>query len=496
MKTIYSILIVSCFTLATLQAQNEVDALRYSQNFYGGTARAMSMGGAFGALGGDFTSASLNPAGIGVYRSTEITFTPTLSYDNTSTDYLGNTTEDNQYKFILNNLGFVHSNLTGKDKGWVSVSFGLGYNQLNNFNRNTNMKGIMVSGGPNSSSLLDNFTNYANDTPGAMEDPGLLDPFYEGLAWESYMLELDTISFYNELWDQYYGQTQQRRIVESGGIGEYAISVGANYSNRLYVGATFGIHRLRYNSVVTHMEVDDAYIVDYFDAFTFIESLETRGTGYTFKAGMIFRPISLIRIGAAFHLPTFYNIKESFYTGMESSFDPDSKNFEYAGYYGSPNNEFQYWLRTPWKAIGSVAVQLGRMALISADYEYMDYSEANMDSRSTDYDLLDQNDRIRAIYTAAHNVRLGGELHLGPMYLRGGAAFYDSPYKSTEINHEAWHISYSGGLGFRSENVFFDLAYVLRTTEYNYWLYIPEDVNGAKINASNHQVAATLGFRF
>ena len=151
---------------------------------------------------------------------------------------------------------------------------------------------------------------------------------------------------------------------------------------------------------------------------------------------------------------------------------------------------------TPWKAIGSVALQLGRIAFVSADYEYMDYGEANMDSRSTDYSLLDQNDRIQEILSAAHNLRAGAELHLGPMYLRGGAAFYDSPFNKGEINSEAWHITLNGGIGFRSENMFFDLAYALRRNDYHYYLYVPEDVNGAKISTNNSQIAATVGFRF
>lgn len=494
MKRIFSIIAASVLFLASGQAQDESDALRYSRNLYGGTARSLAMGGAFGALGGDFTSTSLNPAGIGVYRSTELTFTPTLLYDNTSTSYLNNTRGDNRYQFILNNLGFVHTNLTGKEKGWISVSFGLGYNQLNSYSRNTNMKGIMVWGSDNSSSLLDNFTNSANATAGADQDPGLLNQFYEGLAWETYMLELDSLGFWNELWNQYYGQTQQRRIVESGGTGEYVFTVGANYDNRLYMGATFGIHRMRYTSEVNHREMDDAGIIDYFDSFVFREMLDTRGTGYTFKAGVIFRPINLIRVGAAFHLPTFYRIRESFYTDMASTFDPQYEMGRI--YWDSPTNEFDYWLRTPFKFIGSAAVQLGRLAIISADYEYMDYRKANFDSRGTDYELLDQNDRIRKIFKPAHNLRAGAEVHLGPMYLRAGTFFYGSPYSVQEENHDSWQVGLSGGIGFRSENVFFDLAFVQRMNEYHYWLYLPEDISGADISTRNQQVAATLGFRF
>lgn len=42
------------------KAQNEVDALLFSQSVYQGTARSMAMGGAFGALGADFSALSTN----------------------------------------------------------------------------------------------------------------------------------------------------------------------------------------------------------------------------------------------------------------------------------------------------------------------------------------------------------------------------------------------------------------------------------------------------
>ena len=490
MKTIYILIITGCFMLLPLRAQNETDALRYSQNFFGGTARSTAMGGAFGALGGDFSSASINPAGIGVYRSNELTVSPGLFYDNTSTSYLGNTRTDNMYQFTLNNLGFVFSNQTGKDKGWAGYTFGIGYNQLNNFNRNTMMGGIMLSGGSQSSSLLDNFTNNANANPQVWSD------YYEELAWLANLMPFDTIGqeYWNDITDAGYGQSQRRRIQETGSMGETALTFGANYGNRLYFGATFGIHRMRYSQYTDHTELDDAQIIPYFNSFTFRETLETRGTGYTFKAGLIFRPISLIRIGAAFHIPTFYRIREDFYTDMQSTFDEGTGEPDY--FERSPVNQFEYWLRTPYRAIGSVAFQIGRVAMIGVDYEYMDYRQANMDSRVSDYSLLDVNDRIQNIYSVAHNVRAGAELHMGPMYLRAGAAFYDSPYKSTEVNAEAWNFIYSGGLGFRSKSIFFDLAYSLRTQDYQYYLYIPEDVNGATINANKHQFVATLGFRF
>jgi hypothetical protein len=488
MKTIYILIITGCFILAPVRAQNEMDALRYSQNFFGGSARSIAMGGAFGALGGDFSSASLNPAGIGVYRSNELTVSPGLIFDNTSTGYLGNTRTDNRYQFTLNNLGYIFSHQTGKDNGWVGYSFGIGYNQLNNFNRNTLMEGIMLSGGSESSSYLDNFTNNANADNWS--------EFYEELAWLTNLMPFDTLDnvYWNDIMEAGYGQSQLRRIQEKGSMGETALTFGANYGNRLYFGATFGIHRMRYSNYTDHTEIDDARIIDYFNSFTFRETLETRGTGYTFKAGFIFRPISLIRIGAAFHIPTFYRIREDFYTDMSSTFDENTGEPDY--FERSPVNQFEYWLRTPYRAIGSVAFQVGKVAMIGVDYEFMDYRQANMDSRVSDYNLLDVNDRIQNVYSVAHNLRAGAEFHLGPMYLRAGAAFYDSPFNSREVNAEAWNLIYSGGFGFRSQRIFFDMAYAYRTNDYRYYLYIPEDVHGAAISSNKQNFIATLGFRF
>ena len=70
-------------------AQGELDAYRYSQTELNGTARYLGMGGAFGALGGDISSMSSNPAGLGIYRSSEIVTTLSLSSIKAKSDWEG-----------------------------------------------------------------------------------------------------------------------------------------------------------------------------------------------------------------------------------------------------------------------------------------------------------------------------------------------------------------------------------------------------------------------
>ena len=134
-------------------AQNLTDALRYSNYKISGTARSAAMGNAFGALGGDFSSLSINPAGIAVYRSGEFTLTPTVGKITVDGTYLGNTATESKYNLSLENIGYVSTIPTGanSESGVVSFSFGLGFNRLGSFSMNA----IAEGGNSNTTNLND-----------------------------------------------------------------------------------------------------------------------------------------------------------------------------------------------------------------------------------------------------------------------------------------------------------------------------------------------------
>nr|HPG99937.1 hypothetical protein [Tenuifilaceae bacterium] len=74
----FFLVLMASGTVTQLFSQTIEDGIRFSQTLNGGTARSISLGGAIGALGGDFTSLSINPAGLGVYKSGELTVTPSF----------------------------------------------------------------------------------------------------------------------------------------------------------------------------------------------------------------------------------------------------------------------------------------------------------------------------------------------------------------------------------------------------------------------------------
>ena len=133
MKKIYIAFALS-FVSASIFAQSAIDAYRFSQPDLRGTARFMSMGGAFGALGGDLSTLSQNPAGIGVYRSNEIGFTLDLDMQSSNSQSTGFSTNDKQTKFFLDNIGGV-ATLRLNNSVLQNLNFGFTYNKGASFSR-------------------------------------------------------------------------------------------------------------------------------------------------------------------------------------------------------------------------------------------------------------------------------------------------------------------------------------------------------------------------
>jgi len=483
MKKLSFIAMLLVVTIITLEAQNEMQALRFSQFNPFGTARYAAQGGAIGALGGDITSVVTNPAGLGLYRSSEFSFSPSFYWVNTTSDFMGSQVDDSRLKFNVGSIGMVNAITRDKSSGIVGAAFGLGYNTLVNYNNST-----VISGINNSSSLLDDFTWHAN------ADPENLSPYYEELAFNTYLMPYDEAAeeYWHDMQLDGYGQQLYRSSIQSGYIGEYSLSGALNFSNLLYFGATLGIHSVRFYEDIYHTEMDnDDHVLD-FDSFRFREFNSTRGWGYTARFGMILRPVQLLRIGASVQLPTYYRLTDEKFTDMNSYWDSSSGITD--AYEGSPNGIYDYKLKTPFRASANASLILSRLATISAGYEYVDYSSARLDAY--DYKFIDENDQVRQGFQATHNLSAGAEIRLNSLYLRGGTQYLMSPFSDTRNDADTW--VYSAGFGIRVQKIYLDMSYSHsnRNEVYGMYAYTPgaNEVSLNEVNGNNMMI--TVGFKF
>jgi long-subunit fatty acid transport protein len=502
-RLIFTLFIIAGF-FSVASAQYVDQALIFSQQYAGSTARSKAMGNAFGALGGDFSALSINPAGIAIYQRPEVSVTANLlGINNTQSTYQGQTSDDRSTSFNFRNFGYVFAQPTSSaNSGLVSFGFGLGFNRLNSFNQNISTQAL-----GSTYSRTDAFAQNANGISSSAffdeNNPYSNVPWESKLAWENYLISLknpdangvgdqyQSILFADERVDQY------ENISREGYINEYLASFGANFNHRVYIGATLGMHDLYYNETRTYSENAP------FGYFDYLNYASSSGYGYNLKLGLIIRPTDALRLGAAIHTPTFYTIKESYYSNMSSDLHDVSADADGSHNLTTPTGNYKYRMETPFRAIGSVAYQFGKKGLISFDYEYVDYSKTKLRKGEDGYNFAPENQDINDIYKPVSNIHIGGEYRAtDALSLRAGYESFGNPYKSTvdgiiQPNTNFKFNTINAGLGYRFENVSVDLSYSLGDrTHYMYIYQIPGmEVSPVKYHILNHEIVFTIALK-
>jgi hypothetical protein len=463
-NTIVAVLFALSFSIPSISFGQYADyALKLSYLSYGGTARFTGMGGAFGAVGGDFSTLSVNPAGIGVYKNSEFSITPLIYNTRSFSEYFNNSQEEFCTRFNVNNVGLIFAAPIAKSS-IKTVQFGVGCNRLANFNNSIYFEGYNTR---NSfvKALSDDATvayrngnydirnpKYADELAGAVN---LLSR--EGNEW---------------LADKRENVSQKAWIQQRGGIDELAFTFGGNYADMVYFGTTLGFPIMSYWELYQYDEWDPSETT-YFRGMTYDKEYKSEGAGVNGKFGVIVKPVPFLRVGAAVHTPTYYwLIQENEWMSMTSSFK-DSTQWNSA--MSSPERVFEYSQITPMRAIGSLAFVAGKIAIISADYEWVNHS-MNKLRPSRDYIMSAANTDIRSNYKNQHIVRAGAELRLNDFYFRGGYGWYSSPFQYKDVNDMSLN-AWSLGAGFRSGAFGLDFAYQHTRMKSKYYPYDADKYN-------------------
>jgi hypothetical protein len=479
--------LLSAAIVLTMQAiaQTDIDAFNFSQRSVAGTARFVGMGGAFCATGADLSTMSQNPAGIGLYRRADINLSPSLFNGHTTSDYLGGRTEDGRTGFNLGNAGLVFASdpQQGDPDGWVNWAFGIGYNRLYDFNNVRSFEGFNTT-----SSLLDYFASSAQGV--SYEN---LDSYSNYLAYYTYLINPDQL--YNYTSAAPGGNVLQRRNSETrGGIGETSLVMAGNYMNKLYIGGSVAFSNLRYSEDTYFEEVDSKGLVPgTFKKHTYGQYLETEGSGVNVKFGLIYRAADFIRIGAAVHSPTWYNMSDAYSSDIIATFDGDSTKTKQ-----SPQGAFDYNFTSPFRAVTGMTLLWQDKGLLAIDYEYTDYGQASFSANYYGYSQV--NSDVRRNYTSNNTLRAGAEWRFGQVSLRGGYGFSTSPITSDRkvSGYDFSQTRYSAGIGLRDKRFYLDLGYLYSiTNSYTQPYYLDNvvvDGSYEKVYGSNFTL--TVGTRF
>ena len=218
---------LSVLFFITTFAQNEFDALRYSSLEYYGDARFNAMGGSFGSLGANMSGLSINPGGLGVYKSSDFSFSPSFHYNYSESNLNGNLVTDGKLNFHFSNVGLVGNFNSGGD--WESISLAIGYNRTNNYNSSISV------GNSTDSSALNQYVNELNSNGGTFEgEIAEIYPFSSNLAYQTYLVNplLSDSTKYNHVFSMSDNISQTTTYQTRGGSGEMYFALGGNYSDK------------------------------------------------------------------------------------------------------------------------------------------------------------------------------------------------------------------------------------------------------------------------
>ncbi len=485
-----------------LWAQSDVDALRYALWTPFGTARFMGLAGAYNAVGADFSSLSRNPAGLGLFRSDEVTLTPALSSVQNQILFQDQAAKENALPFQIMSGGVVLSkDLTAKrsEMMWKYLNFGFGINGLAEYNAER-----FFSGYNSANSLIDYYVAQANQG-GGVPPSQITDqyPFGAGLFYQTYLIDplpTDTLSYSGVVQG---GNVQQEVWMnERGGVSEFVVSVGGNYNDRLLLGFTLGLPVIDFESSTHFTETDVNNIHDKFNNFSYVNRFVTIASGINAKMGFTYQFPVGVRLGMAVHTPTYFWLKDEYFGTLSSHLGAGETHS-----WTSPLGIYHYDLVTPWSFLWGASVVKANVGMLTADFEWTDYGNMYFRfRRPPDMDDLNRerelNQLINEKYRGVATVRLGGEWVFDVFRFRGGMAFSTSPFHADFVdsdNYDQARWTFSGGVGFRGRSPFFaDMALVWSRSKSFYQPYTlaQQFVPGASITQSSTTVAATLGYRF
>lgn len=551
-KKVFALLL--CGLPLLINAQDAFDVLQMSQTELRGTSRFQSMAGAFGALGGDLSTLTQNPAGIGVYRNSDLGITFSLDFNGTTAGI----DKTSATKFNVNNVGYVGA-IRLDSEAVPNLNFGFSYNRLQSFNRHY-VGGVGNIPYSMSNYIADEFVNMQGYGIGDLHETNHFNPYFDGYApWAAVTTYdmpttnggrvgiINAIPIVDEYGNVKSGYLLQGlfgsettgnagyEVDERGHADEFNIAFGGNIANKLYFGLDFGILDLDYRSYQSYEESltnpqimaddNDLLYSDITDVNTradwgLYNYLHSEGTGVNFKLGLIWRPTQALRIGAAFHTPTYYDMKDTYYVEAALRGYQDGNELYSANKGSNDGYDYSssYTINTPWRFMGSVAGVIGARGIVSLDYEYVANETMRIgDDRGNNYPDVTYN--VKTYFKPSHIIRIGGEYRVNPNWsLRAGYSIKTTQVEKGVDNYD-YNITTVGtnpayqydnnvhnitcGVGYRYKSFYTDMAYVhkIRNSVYNAFSPVNDEYDyipnvSADVTDHNNRISLTLGMRF
>ena len=504
----------------TATAQDTYESARLLGSDLNGTARYVGMGGAMDALGADISTISTNPAGIGLFRHSNVSLSMGVVSQQDAREFDGLS----KTNVSFDQVGFVYSARVGRNS-FVNLAFN--YHKSRNFDqilsaantlRDCSQNGLTYDKADRGIYELDfNKQNEiigfnGNDRSWAYSEADYMNA-------NVLMLDPDDEMIYAMDASAYTFDRAHR-----GWISNFDFNLSGNVNDRFYWGLTVGVKNANYKG---YSEYGESLLADGKSAGLMVvgDSRRIKGTGLDLTGGIIFRPLeeSPFRVGLSIKTPTWYDLTASNDSYMENHTDYGAWD------QGHSNESYDFKYYTPWQFGVSLGHTIGTQVALGAGYEYSDYSASkNRVNKGDSYWYDDYGyspsytDEPREHNTerslkGVHTLKAGVEFKPVPeLGVRFGYNYVSSPYEKNgyrDMTLDSPGVSYASttdyvnwgdthritcGLGYKGGGFNVDLAYQYSTTKGDFQPFQPYAgyTGVCEVKNNRHQVLLTLGYTF
>jgi len=463
--------------LAVCQEVNEITTVLADE--LNGSARYNAMAGAFGALGGDLSAVSLNPAGSSVFLHSE--FGGTFSYTNQTiqSSYYGSTISKEDHNSKFNQIGaIIVLNNTDTSSPWTRLSFGINGHTVARFDQQATVLGR------NSKSIDSYFLYYADGLPfenlPLYENEEIKDVYrflgeekgYAAqqafLGYQSYII--NPFSFDDKETEYFsnleYGQVDHKLDLLSKGVHrKTSLNFSGLYENVLHLGVNLNIHKLEYHSDQSFFEsghYSDSPVYN----IGFENKLSSYVEGVSVQLGAIFR-LQNLRLGLIYDSPQFLDISEETNQNISSMYVDQGVIFSEKIDPDITNQYEPYRLILPAKTTLSAAYIFGGKGLLSVDYSVQNAANTSL-SRERGSGYLDNLTRsLPETFGALQTLKVGGEYRFKDISLRAGVLNRTNPQKKLDVSDQA--VTFGVGFDFGTNSL--SLSFVQLNKSRNYSLF-------------------------
>ena len=308
------------------------DVIKFGQYFNGGTGRVQAIGGASSSLGGDVSSISINPAGIGFFNKKVFSITYKSQSNKNTSNFISETSYYKKTFDNLNNISLLlplRSQRSSYNQGLFEcktcpkLNFGISYNSLKDFTDERYYRGYN-----DNNSIIDYFLTDAQGVPFSLisnsEQISGISVLQE--AYDHYLINPD-----NDLPGSYFSfvggyPLQEERVINSGNISKFSISSALNFNDVFFFGLGANIYRIYYEQNRIYKESSfeilnengDWEIEGILDYLILDDLLKITGNGTSLSLGMIIKPTDNLNIGINYESKTKYFMREEIDSELET----------------------------------------------------------------------------------------------------------------------------------------------------------------------------------